>query len=188
MKKLILCTIAGLAALSLGAAGAFTEEAKAGAAAKAAPPAKAASSAHGSAALNKALREQVEGFAAAWNRDDPKAMASFWLAEGDIIQPFGRVAKGRAELEKLFTEEKAGMTKGTHFEVKELSAWSLAPGLAAADIEAEITGGTPPPSGSPAPPTNNHIFAIAKQQGGTWRWWSVRAFAFLPAPPPAAKP
>ncbi|HEX9148245.1 MAG TPA: hypothetical protein VF958_03705, partial [Thermoanaerobaculia bacterium] len=47
------------------------------------------------------VRARSQEFAASWNRHDPKAMAGVWAADGDLINPFGRTAKGRNEIEKL---------------------------------------------------------------------------------------
>jgi len=45
------------------------------------------------------IRATDEVFAAAWNKHDAKAMAATWAKDGDLVNPFGRVAKGRAEVE-----------------------------------------------------------------------------------------
>src|SRR5690242_4541695 len=62
-------------------------------------------------AEDAAIRKRHDEWCDAWNKHDPKAMAAFWTADGDLINPFGRHAKGTAEIEKLFTEEQSGPMK-----------------------------------------------------------------------------
>src|SRR5438270_56 len=70
-----------------------------------------------SAADETALKARAGEFAAAWDKDDAHGMAAVFAPDGDIINPFGRVAKGQAEVEKLFADEHAGFAKGTHYNV-----------------------------------------------------------------------
>jgi uncharacterized protein (TIGR02246 family) len=56
-----------------------------------------------------------EDFAASWNRGDYKAMASMFADDADLINPLGRIAKGKAEIEKLYMEEQTTTFKGSHF-------------------------------------------------------------------------
>src|SRR5262249_32777906 len=44
-----------------------------------------------------AIRKVFGDFAEAWGRDDAKSMASHWAVDGDVINPPGRRANGRAE-------------------------------------------------------------------------------------------
>lgn len=86
------------------------------------------------------MHVRVQEFAAAWNRHDPKALAAFWAPDGDLINPFGRVAKGRAEVEKLFTDEHSAFMKGTTFTLTGMTVRLLAPNIAFTDWDVEISG------------------------------------------------
>ena len=57
-----------------------------------------------SPAIEAEIKARADEFAAAWNKHDTKAMADMWSTDGDLINPYGRVAKGRAEVEKLFLD------------------------------------------------------------------------------------
>ena len=46
------------------------------------------------------IKAQVMAFAAAWDKHDPKAMAAFWAEDGDLVNPFGEMAKSRTEVEQ----------------------------------------------------------------------------------------
>ena len=134
-------------------------------------------------APDQELRATAEAFAAAWNRDDAKGMAAAWAEDGDLINPAGMAAKGRAELAPFFQHERATATKGTTFTVKAFSARMLGSDLALEDIDVEISGGTMAPD--PAKPAKDHVFAVASKQGGHWHWLAVRAYG-APQPPPGA--
>ena len=58
-------------------------------------------------AREKEVRAVEDAFVAAWNKHDTKALAAGWAPDGDLINPFGRWAKGRAEVEKLLGEQAA---------------------------------------------------------------------------------
>ena len=42
-----------------------------------------------------AIHARTQEFLAAWNRHDAKEMAAVWAPDGDLVNPFGRAAKGR---------------------------------------------------------------------------------------------
>src|SRR5258706_2478929 len=66
-----------------------------------------------------AIRKVFAGFGDAWGKDDAKSMASHWAEDGDIVNPQGRRANGRAEIEKLFADEHSTAFKGTHITFSE---------------------------------------------------------------------
>src|SRR5689334_8940291 len=51
------------------------------------------------------IRKIYADFTAAWNKHDVSSMAKMWALDGDQVEPDGRHAKGRAEVEKLLTAE-----------------------------------------------------------------------------------
>jgi uncharacterized protein (TIGR02246 family) len=128
-----------------------------------------------------AIRKLSNDFFAAWNRHDTNAMAATFAEDGDIINPFGRVAKGRAEIEKLFTDEHAGPFKGTTYTAT-VSVRMLAPTVAIGDWDSEVTG-MHDPAGKPLPPFNHHVAAAYVKKDGHWLAVVARPYAFLPPPP-----
>ncbi len=56
-----------------------------------------------------------EAFAASWNKHDYKAMAAAFADDADLINPIGRVAKGKDEIEKLYKDEQTTAFKASHF-------------------------------------------------------------------------
>src|SRR5262245_3280832 len=63
------------------------------------------------------VRKSCSAFVTAWNKHDPKAMAAIFTEDATIVNPFGVKAKGRAEIEKLFTTEQTGPLKESSVEV-----------------------------------------------------------------------
>src|SRR5687767_7178072 len=53
----------------------------------------------------KAIRDVVNTFVTAWNKHDVKGLTSVWTNDATAINPAGRRAFGRGEIEKLFTDE-----------------------------------------------------------------------------------
>src|SRR6202163_3356841 len=88
----------------------------------------------------ESIRKQIDEFVAAWNRHNPQAMSMVYAEDADLINPFGRVAKSRTEIEKLFKEEHAGTLKNSHLALKSSGLRFLSPDAAVSDHTFEVTG------------------------------------------------
>lgn len=112
----------------------------------------------------------VTGFEAAWNKHDAEAMAAYWTDDGDLFNPSGRVARGRKEVAKLFTEEHETYMAKTTFAYHLVSVRFVRPDVAIVEKEAVIDG-MPDSNGAPAPTTRFLVFTVmAKGQDGNWRY------------------
>lgn len=131
------------------------------------------------------LHARAEEFKAAWDRHDAKALAAFWAEDGDLINPFGRVAKGRAEVEKLFHDEQTTVMKSSTFNILSDSSREIAPGVAVADWDVEIAGVQGP--GGAMPPFKNHVTVVWVKKGGQW-WAAAARPESFPPPPGAGQP
>lgn len=127
-----------------------------------------------------AVHARGQEFIAGWSKNDFKALAALWAEDGDLINPFGRVAKGRAEVEKLFQDEQTTVMKGSTFTVHSESIREIAPDVAIADWESEITG-MQSPQGA-IPPLKNHVTIVFVKKGGQWWVAAARPEAYLPPP------
>ena len=132
------------------------------------------------------IHARADEFAAAWNKHDPTAMAYFWSVDGDLINPFGRKAKGLTEIQRLFQDEQNGPMKNSTFTVTRESVRFLAPDLALVDMDTEVAGvATPDGTTSTMKP---HVFSVMRKSGGKWWISSSRVVNYLPPPaPPAPK-
>jgi uncharacterized protein (TIGR02246 family) len=133
-----------------------------------------------------AIHKRNDEFSDAWNKHDPKAMAACWTADGDLINPFGRHAKGTAEIEKLFTEEQTGPMAGTTYAGTIESIRYIGAGenvVAIVDVAGEITG-MKGADGTAMPAFKHHVTYIARKVDGKWMDEGARAFAYVPKPGP----
>lgn len=132
-------------------------------------------------AVKEAIEARCQEFVAAWNKHDFKTMASLWAEDGDLINPFGRVAKGRVAIEKLFMEEQFGVMKGTTYSIEDDSIRTICDDAAIADWSSAVAG-MAGPDGQPAPPFKHHVAVVMKKSGGKWWIEAARAAAFIPEP------
>jgi uncharacterized protein (TIGR02246 family) len=131
-----------------------------------------------------AIRKVHADFAAAWNRHDAAALASDWTPTADLINPEGRWTKGKAELQKNFAEEQAGIFKSSTFTSTVQSVRIVNPQMAIVDAAFEIQNATPPDS---APMTQKGLYkAVMVKESGKWRTASVMAMVPVATPAPTA--
>jgi uncharacterized protein (TIGR02246 family) len=134
-----------------------------------------------SAGDEAAIRQVTERFVAAWNQNDWKAMAALWAPDGDLINPFGRVASGRAAVEQLFHDEQTGVMKGTTYTIGEQSIRMIAPDVALVEWASTVTG-MKRKDGSEAPPFVHHVTVVLKKIDGKWMTEAARPVVYLPPP------
>src|SRR4029079_1410853 len=108
------------------------------------------------AADDQAIKDRVNEFQDAWNKDDTKAMAALWADDGTLINPVGTFAKGPADIEKIFIDEHSHMFKGTKYESSDVKVEWVTPDVAVVDITANISG-IKTADGSAAPDYPHHV-------------------------------
>jgi uncharacterized protein (TIGR02246 family) len=129
-----------------------------------------------------AIRKSVADFVAAWNRHDAKALAGTFSDDAHLINPFGRVAKGHAELVKLFTDEHSAVMRTTTFSVGQIEVRLLAPDVAFSEYSAEVSGMLDP-AGTAMPALKIRVVVVYQKKNGKWWPTLARPYAFLPTPP-----
>ena len=113
-------------------------------------------------------------------------MAYFWSADGDLINPNGRKAKGLTEIQRLFQDEHNNAMKASSYTITAMSIRMLEPALALVDWDVEVTGVTLPDGSTMT--TKPHVVLLLRKTNGKWWIVSARAYAYLPPPaPPAPK-
>ena len=133
-----------------------------------------------------AIHKRHDEWCAAWNKHDAKALAAFFLPDGDVINPHGRRARGTAEIEKLFADEHTGAMAGTTYSGTIETIRYLDKNIAIVDVAGEVAG-VKGPDGATAPPFKHHVTWIAEKKGGKWLAHGARAFVFLTMPGAPAK-
>jgi uncharacterized protein (TIGR02246 family) len=134
----------------------------------------------------KEIRAASDAFVSAWNRHDPAIMAAAWSPDGDLINPFGRLASGRAEIAKLFTEEHATFMKGSTYSITSYKVRFPTPAIAVADWDAEVTG-MHAADGKALPVFKHHVTGVYAKKGNHWWMASTRAAVPLATPGEPAK-
>jgi len=131
----------------------------------------------------QAIRNAATEFVAAWNKNDAKALTALFTTDGDLINPAGRVARGRTGVETLFTEEHNGQFKGTRLSMPQKHLHFLRQDIAIADYEYEISN----VRGSDGKETSIRglVSSVLHKNGDKWLIAACRAMT--PAPLPGSR-
>ncbi|MEP6994330.1 MAG: SgcJ/EcaC family oxidoreductase [Acidobacteriota bacterium] len=76
----------------------------------------------------------------AWNKGDAKMIAALWLTDGDYVSSTGRMASGREQVEKAFSEQWAAIYRRTRIVHTLTTVRFVRRDVAIADGAFEITG------------------------------------------------
>ena len=128
-----------------------------------------------------AIERRLGDFTTAWNRHEPAQMASVWHDDGDLINPWGRVAKGREQVLALFREEHSGPMKTCNYQMTTTSLRLVSGDVAIVDCESTLTG-MRDQSGKELPPYKPHILLLLSKKDGEWRVLCGRPYAFSSRP------
>ncbi len=135
----------------------------------------------GTAADEAAIRQLGTQLPTAWNKGDAKALADLWLVDGDYVSSTGRVARGRAEVQKAFTEQWAGVYKGAKLATTTTSIRFVKAGVAVVDGTFELTG-MKGSDGKALPVRSGLSTTVAVKKGDLWYIAALRGM--VPSTPP----
>jgi len=131
----------------------------------------------------EAIYTRVEEFVNAWNTHNARAMSMLYSEDADVINPFGRVAKGRTEIERLFKDEHSGPLKDSRMSLRPDNLRLLTPDVAITDHSFELTG-IRDPQGRDVPTMRGHLTEVLKKHGEMWLVAACRPMAPYPLPGP----
>jgi uncharacterized protein (TIGR02246 family) len=126
-----------------------------------------------------AIRKLYARYTEAWNKHEPKAMAAFWTIDGDYMEPDGRHAKGRDEVEKLFTQEQQTVFKNSTLSLTIETVWFITQDVAMVDGKYDLSG-VVDLQGKQLPVRTGHLTAILLREDGTWKVAAGRAMIPVP--------
>src|SRR5688572_22266356 len=86
------------------------------------------------------IQSAYDRFAADWKTNDGAIVASSFVEDGALINPFGERAGGRAAISAMYSEYFAGMLRGTTTSFKLANVRAVASDHAFADAEQTIFG------------------------------------------------
>jgi uncharacterized protein (TIGR02246 family) len=133
------------------------------------------------------IAKTAEAFFGAWNKHDIGAMAAFWTDDATLINPMGRLAHGRADIEKLLTDEQSTVFKNSTATVAGMKVTrALGANMAFCDGEMTVDGAQGP-DGSALPQMKIHLAVIMERKGGHWMFAEARPYSFLQPPPAPTK-
>jgi uncharacterized protein (TIGR02246 family) len=138
--------------------------------------------AQGSAADDAAIRKATEQFSPAWAKGDSKSLGALYTMDADYVSSTGLVAKGRAEIEKAYAAQFAGVYKGTSLKNDVTNVRFLKPDIAIVNGTFEVTG-LHGPDGKEMPSRKGISTSIVVKQNGQWLITALRAW--IPPAPPA---
>ncbi|MBS1998116.1 MAG: SgcJ/EcaC family oxidoreductase [Cyanobacteria bacterium SZAS LIN-2] len=124
-----------------------------------------AQAADGGADDDKAIRAQATDYARAFAAADAGALAQMWAADGSFTDAQGRDYKGRAAIEKYFSQSlssKAAQTLSINIESIKFPAPNVA-----------IEEGTSRIASGPGTGNTGHYVAVHTKNGGKWQMQTV---------------
>lgn len=127
----------------------------------------------------EAVKKTIDTFVAAWNKHDSQAMAAVWAEDGDLINPFGEVAKGRAEVERVLQKEHTGPMKDTSFAAAVDAIRFVKPDVAVVDWKTSLDR-MRSPDGALLGTHVQRVTVVLKQDKGKWWFWAARPGALEP--------
>lgn len=124
-------------------------------------------------------------FTTTWASHDAAKMAAVFPENADLVNPFNRAAKGRAEIQKLFADEQGGPMKESTYKIESSEFHDINKNAAIGDWNGVVTG-IRGPDGKVMPPFKHHVTTFLVKAGEKWECAAIRAYIFAPPPPPAA--
>ena len=114
-------------------------------------------------------------------------MAGFWTDDATLINPMGRMAHGRTDIEKLLSDEQTAIFKASTAKVVDLKVTRpLGSNLVFCDGEMTVDGAQGP-DGSALPQMKIHLAMVLEKSGGHWMFAEARPYAFVQPPPEQPK-
>jgi len=123
--------------------------------------------------VDAGIQDLCANFAAAWDKNDAKALASLFAEDSDLINPEGRVANGKYEIEKLFQSEQSSRFKNSRMNITISNVHTLTPDIAIVTDNCEISGVQDPSTHTPRNVKAIATFVLQRERG-TWRIVSAR--------------
>jgi uncharacterized protein (TIGR02246 family) len=138
----------------------------------------------GSEVDQKAIREVMDQFVAAWNRHDAHAFAAVFAEDADFTNVRGMGASGRAKIEEFHAPVFATIFKNSVLKYTEIKIRLIRADVAAVDVHWEMTGATDP-QGKPWPDRKGLLNFVMTKDAGKWEIAVMHNMDLTPPPPPA---
>ena len=131
-----------------------------------------------------AIRGVYRCISQAWEKGDARGVVANFAQDGDIIDPFGRVARGRQAVEALLAGNFGGMFYGSRIVFAPQMIRFLTSELAVADGTWQVIL-PQSPGGQAPPPITGLLTTVFRKVDGTWKVEADRPMQKAPLPPGA---
>jgi uncharacterized protein (TIGR02246 family) len=130
-----------------------------------------------------AIRALEAAYDSAWNAADLEALTAPFTPDATIVDPFGGVSSGRAEIGRLLGTLLAGSGRGSTHAGAIRGVRFVTEDVALADGEAVIEGLKRPDGGAMPPIVHRFTDVLVRGEEG-WRIAQVRAYVLMDGPRP----
>jgi len=130
-----------------------------------------------------AIRALEAAYDAAWSAADLQALTAPFTPDATIVDPFGGVSTGRAEIERLLGTLLSGSGRGSTHAGRIVGVRFVTDDVALADGEAVIEG-LSAPDGTALPPIVHRFTDVLVRDAGGWRIAQIRAYVLMDGPRP----
>jgi len=128
-----------------------------------------------------AVRAVEQAYDASWNAGDVEALVALLWPDATIVTPYGNVARGRSEIQRLLQQFLAGPGRGSRHTSLVWGVEFVTDDVAVVDAEARIEGLSGPDASQSS---IVHKFTdILARKDGVWKIAHVRAYVFSTPPP-----
>lgn len=129
---------------------------------------------------DEGVRKLLSDYVDAWNTHDSKKMVERWTPEATLINPWGKLAAGKDQVEQVFAEEQKGPLGNLTMKQEINHAFFASPKIAFVDATA-IFEGVVPPEIRDTFPVRWHIVYLAVKENDVWYIEAARPYV-LPKP------
>lgn len=130
-----------------------------------------------SAGDERSVRQLEADYDAAWNAGDSAALVAAFSEDAVVVNPFGAVAAGRAEIARVLSAFLGGAARGTRHTSEVTRVVFLTPEVALVDGRALLEW--PGRTAAARPAIAHHFTDVLVKQNGTWRISQVRGYVFM---------
>jgi uncharacterized protein (TIGR02246 family) len=129
--------------------------------------------------MEKEIRKVIDTFLTYWSQHDPEKMASLWMKDGDLINPWGQWGKGIEGVLRIFKLEQTGILRKSTLENEILWIRPIDAKTAWVEGIARLEGGVDK-NGNELPLFEHHfVYLFVKDMDGKWKFSSARPYALL---------
>lgn len=131
------------------------------------------------------IKDLANSVAKAFSSNDPQAAANLFAEDASVINPQGKRADGRDQIQQQFTNDLNGPMKDQQFTFSNIEVKMIKPDVAYFDLDQLTQGGkqNEAQQGQGGPPPRVHVTGLVVKQGGKWVIEEARPATYLKEQP-----